>query len=85
MFSECVGMVMTVILAGSCFDVFASLCLILSRIISGRAGKLEFGWIAQANHANQTVKEVCDPDYGWLPGADGSNKCYMLIKGFDSA
>ena len=22
----------------------------------------------------------CDPDYGWLPGAAGTDKCYMLIK-----
>ena len=28
---------------------------------------------------------MCDPDYGWLPGAEGTNKCYMLIKGFDAS
>merc|ERR1712154_689237 len=47
-------------------------------------GQLQFGSIAQANH-DSLNKEVCDPDYGWLPGADGTNKCYMLIKGFDSS
>ena len=22
----------------------------------------------------------CDPDFGWVDGADGSGKCYQLIK-----
>ena len=22
----------------------------------------------------------CDVDYGWLPGAAGTDKCYMLVK-----
>merc|ERR1712215_371783 len=35
---------------------------------------------AEANHLNQ---EGCDVDNGWLPGAEGSNKSYMLINGFD--
>ena len=25
-------------------------------------------------------KAGCDVDYGWLPGAAGSDKCYMLVK-----
>ena len=32
-----------------------------------------------------TRASECDPDYGWLEGPEGSNKCYMLIKGFDSS
>merc|ERR1711874_399426 len=44
----------------------------------------QFGPIAQANH-DKASQSVCDPDYGWLPGAEGTNKCYMLIKGFDSS
>ena len=52
----------------------------------GKGGKdLEYGWLAQANHENGTKSTECDPDYGWLEGAEGSNKCYMLIKGFDSS
>ena len=22
----------------------------------------------------------CDPDYGWINGADGTNKCYMVLR-----
>ena len=22
----------------------------------------------------------CDPDYGWINGPEGSNKCYMVLK-----
>ena len=52
---------------------------------AGKGGKgLQYGWLAEANHQNGSKQAVCDPDYGWLPGPDGSNKCYMLIKGFDS-
>merc|ERR1712039_680205 len=47
-------------------------------------GQLQFGPIAQANH-ERAAQATCDPDYGWLPGAGGTNKCYMLIKGFDSS
>ena len=51
-----------------------------------KGGKdLEYGWLARANHENGTKSAECDPDYGWLEGAEGSNKCYMLIKGFDSS
>jgi len=38
-----------------------------------------------ASHADPSVHdpvspmEGCDPDYGWLPGVDGT-KCYMIIK-----
>ena len=54
--------------------------------IAGKGGKdLEYGWLAQANHENGTKSAECDPDYGWLEGPEGSNKCYMLIKGFDSS
>ena len=27
----------------------------------------------------------CDPDYGWNNGADGSGKCYRVIKSADYA
>mgnify|MGYP001251058855 CR=1 FL=1 len=60
--------------------------LYLNYEFPGKGGKdLEFGWLAQANHENGTKSAECDPDYGWLEGAEGSNKCYMLIKGFDSS
>merc|ERR1712213_275960 len=57
----------------------------LATFVAGEGGNLEYGWLAEANHANGSKADVCDPDYGWLPGAEGTNKCYMLIKGFDSA
>ena len=22
----------------------------------------------------------CDPDYGWIDGPEGTNKCYMYLK-----
>ena len=22
----------------------------------------------------------CDPDYGWINGPDGSNRCYMVLR-----
>ena len=58
---------------------------------------LKFGPIAEANH-NAKSTLGCDPvgilgpkslrfdsdqDYGWSDGAEGSGKCYMLIKNFD--
>merc|ERR1719436_1907868 len=63
----------------------ASLAASLLVTVAGKGGKdLQYGWLAEANHQNGSKQAVCDPDYGWLPGPDGSNKCYMLIKGFDS-
>jgi len=58
----------------------ATFFLLLS---TAAARNIEFGWRAEANHANNTKQADCDPDYGWLPGPDGSNKCYMLVKGYD--
>ena len=65
-------------------------CLILGTLYSSHIGfnsstvgspaKVLFGPVADANHLNQ---EGCDVDMGWLQGAEGSNKCYMLIKGYD--
>merc|ERR1712130_142729 len=43
---------------------------------------LKFGPIAEANHAAESTLG-CDPDYGWSDGAEGTGKCYMLIKNFD--
>merc|ERR1712130_180087 len=41
--------------------------------------KLQFGPQAVANH-EAGPRAGCDVDYGWLPGAPGSDKCYMLVK-----
>merc|ERR1712045_12348 len=55
-------------------STFSASCLLV--LVSGKGGKdLEYG----------TKSAECDPDYGWLEGPEGSNKCYMLIKGFDSS
>merc|ERR1712108_112854 len=27
----------------------------------------------------------CDPDYGWINGPDGTNKCYMVLREKESA
>lgn len=45
----------------------------------GGQTKLQFGPKAVANH-EAGPRAGCDPDYGWLPGAAGTDKCYMLIK-----
>merc|ERR1712002_71305 len=45
----------------------------------GAGAELQFGPMAVANH-EAGPKAGCDPDFGWLPGPDGSDKCYMLIK-----
>ena len=45
--------------------------------------KLKFGPIAEKNHNGPDSLAGCDPDYGWSDGADGSGKCYMLIKDYD--
>merc|ERR1719308_788071 len=48
--------------------------------------EVNFGPLAEANHnATPEQRASCDPDYGWLPGPEGSNKCYMFIKanGYD--
>merc|ERR1712168_672002 len=52
----------------------------LACLILGCSAKVLFGPVAEANHLNQNG---CDVDNGWLAGAAGSNKCYMLIKGYD--
>jgi len=55
--------------------------------VTGAAAKVNFGPLAEANHnATPEQRAACDPDFGWLPGPEGSNKCYMLVKanGYDS-
>jgi len=49
----------------------------------GVGAKLQYGPQALANH-EAGPRASCDPDYGWLPGAEGSNKCYMMIRSFDT-
>merc|ERR1712212_830499 len=44
---------------------------------------LKFGPVADKNHHGPDSLAGCDPDYGWSDGADGSGKCYMLIKDYD--
>merc|ERR1712037_101548 len=57
--------------------------LVLVSLLAGVHSRgLKFGPIAEANHAAESTLG-CDPDYGWSDGADGSGKCYMLIKNFD--
>merc|ERR1711936_1341634 len=36
------------------------------------------------NETQGTTLYSCDPDYGWIPGVDGT-KCYMIIRDFDYA
>merc|ERR1712128_257090 len=65
-------------LCGTEMKIFLGVaCLVL-----GASAKVVFGPIADANHHNSGQDDTCDPDLGWLPGADGG-KCYMLVKGFD--
>jgi len=52
-------------------------------LVLGAGAKLEFGPVAVANH-EAGPKAGCDIDYGWLPGVEGTNKCYMLVKAFDN-
>merc|ERR1712154_318557 len=57
--------------------------LVLVSLLAGVHSRgLKFGPIAEANHAAKSTLG-CDPDYGWSDGADGTGKCYMLIKNFD--
>ena len=56
--------------------------ILIILIVAGAESKMHFGPVALANHeAEDTLG--CDPDYGWSDGADGSGKCYMLIKNYD--
>ena len=57
--------------------------LIVNSLSLGASAKVVFGPIADANHHNSGQDDTCDPDLGWLAGADGAGKCYMLVKGFD--
>merc|ERR1712002_1332835 len=52
-------------------------------LIGAVAAEIQYGPIAVANH-QAGLTETCDPDFGWLPGPEGSNKCYMLVKTFDT-
>ena len=45
--------------------------------------ELQFGPLAEKNHNSPDPLVGCDPDFGWSDGAEGSGKCYMLIKSFD--
>jgi len=56
--------------------------LLLPLLVGVHSRGLKFGPIAEANHAAESTLG-CDPDYGWSDGADGTGKCYMLIKNFD--
>merc|ERR1711915_232117 len=57
--------------------------IFLLAFLSSVSCKVIFGPLAEKNHnATAEQRAVCDPDYGWLPGADGSNKCYTLVKSY---
>merc|ERR1719433_1276017 len=63
-------------------DVMRAALLLLPLLAGVHSRGLKFGPIAEANH-NAKSTLGCDPDYGWSDGAEGSGKCYMLIKNFD--
>merc|ERR1711988_646313 len=63
-------------------DVMQAALLLLPLLAGVHSRGLKFGPIAEANH-NAKSTLGCDPDYGWSDGAEGSGKCYMLIKNFD--
>merc|ERR1711970_1680154 len=41
------------------------------------------GPVAPAAAGNTSSTAGCDGDYGWLPGVEGSGKCYMLVKDYN--
>jgi len=57
--------------------------LTLATLLLGCQAGLKFGPIAEKNHNGPDTLAGCDPDYGWSDGADGSGKCYMIIKDYD--
>merc|ERR1712066_1024874 len=54
---------------------FLSLAFLVSGSLAGPA--------VPALTGNASSTAGCDADYGWLPGVEGSGKCYMLVKDYN--
>merc|ERR1711948_31782 len=67
---------------GSCIlslTLTMAFLLPLAFLVSGSLA----GPAVPALSGNASSTAGCDADYGWLPGADGSGKCYMLVKDYN--
>merc|ERR1712215_666430 len=64
---------------GTVFQLIIMRLLVLSISIALASAK------GLPHRPNMTVEAAanCDPDYGWINGPDGTNKCYMVLR--DSA
>jgi len=56
---------------------FKLLYFLFSYVAASPYGELKTRLV---NNETAAAQSGCDPDYGWLPGLEGSNKCYMFIK-----
>merc|ERR1711909_49898 len=65
---------------GSCIScpTMSSLLSLLVLVAGSLAGPA-----VPATAGNASTTAGCDADYGWLPGVEGSGKCYMLVKDYN--
>merc|ERR1711963_1071460 len=67
---------------GSCIlslTLTMAFLLSLAFLVSGSLA----GPAVPALTGNASSTAGCDADYGWLPGVEGSGKCYMLVKDYN--
>eukprot|EP00091_Calanus_sinicus_P023830 TRINITY_DN8264_c0_g1_i1.p1 TRINITY_DN8264_c0_g1~~TRINITY_DN8264_c0_g1_i1.p1 ORF type:complete len:214 (-),score=59.28 TRINITY_DN8264_c0_g1_i1:42-632(-) len=57
---------------------FSILCL---GVLAVPQRRIQNGPFRSSHNATAAPKAGCDPDYGWIPGVDGT-KCYMVVKDF---
>merc|ERR1712088_671661 len=61
---------------GSCISALITMSRILFSLFLLVAGSWA-GPVAPGAAGNASTTAGCDADYGWLPGVDGSGKCYL--------
>merc|ERR1711970_1580040 len=74
---------LTILTITNTMGYLATTALTLATFTLVCQAELKFGPVADKNHNGPDSLAGCDPDYGWSDGADGSGKCYMLIKDYD--
>merc|ERR1711892_1087520 len=54
--------------------------LVVTSVASQR--QVQSGPYKSAHNLTDRTTSGCDPDYGWIPGVDGT-KCYMVLRDYD--
>merc|ERR1712001_421178 len=67
---------------GSCISSLIKMSPTLFSLLLLVAGSWA-GPAAPVAAGNTSTTAGCDADYGWLPGVEGTGKCYMLVKDYN--